>query len=101
MDLDTPPPLESTSLDKLYFLLREAHAEVEVHQHTVEVRKADVEAARKELDKATFLYSQVRGKVDDIELAIIDRRRAERGITLASNPPTTTNTPGGLSDDDG
>lgn len=81
---------ESTSLDRLYFLLREAHAEVEQTQYQLACRKADLEAARKELDKAIYLAEGKTEKARDIELAIVDRRRAERGINLSATPPEST-----------
>lgn len=87
---------ESTSLDRLYFLLREAHAEVEQTQYQLAMRKADLEAARKELDKAIYLAEGKTEKVKDIELAIIDRRRAERGIDLSTTPPESTDDIGSI-----
>lgn len=77
----------SASLDRLYQFLREAHAEREQVEWAVTSRTADLEAARKELEKATYLRDRTRKRIEDIELAIVDRRRAERGVGALASPP--------------
>lgn len=70
---------ESASLERLYRWLREAHGEYEVAMAHVQVCRAQLAYAQRELDKSKVLEEKQRVRIDDIELAIVDRRRAERG----------------------
>lgn len=70
---------DSRSLEKLYRVLREAHADLERAMSHTAVCRAQVASAQRELDKAKTLESKIKLKTDDVELAILDRRRAERG----------------------
>lgn len=70
---------ESASLERLYRALREAHADLERAMAHTSVCQAQLSFAQRELDKAKALESKIKVKTDDIDLAILDRRRAERG----------------------